>query len=209
MDEQCQGVIVRVRPMTETSLVVHWMTQDKGRVATVAKGARKQKSPFSGRLDLYCEGRFSFVRSRRSSLHTLREVDLSARYIKAASDMLALRVLAHATRLVEWSVEEDTPAPGLAGLFQTLLAALEAGHHGLIPMLRFEADLLDLLGALGEDESIRAVQDCPPERTLDITILRSAASRLGVYLTTELGRKPENRLALLRDLRPPETKAPA
>ena len=60
MDERGHGVVMRVRPLTETSLVVHWMTLEHGRLATVAKGARRPKSAFAGRLDLFMEGEFSF-----------------------------------------------------------------------------------------------------------------------------------------------------
>ena len=35
------GLVLRTRPLTETSLIVQWLTRDFGRVATVAKGARR------------------------------------------------------------------------------------------------------------------------------------------------------------------------
>ena len=41
MDERTSGIILRTRPLTETSLIVQWITPDLGRVATVAKGARR------------------------------------------------------------------------------------------------------------------------------------------------------------------------
>ena len=53
-----------------------WLTPAEGRLATVAKGARRHKSPFLGKLDLFYQAEFSFARSRRSGLHTLREVRL-------------------------------------------------------------------------------------------------------------------------------------
>ena len=34
-------MILRTRPLTETSLIVHWLTRDFGRISTVAKGARR------------------------------------------------------------------------------------------------------------------------------------------------------------------------
>ena len=76
MTESATGLILRTRPLTETSLIVHWLTPDIGRLATVAKGARRAKSPFLGKLDLFYLADFSFSRSRRSDLHTLREVSL-------------------------------------------------------------------------------------------------------------------------------------
>src|SRR5512135_1096902 len=72
--ESATGVVLRTRPLTETSLIIHWLTPDRGRVATVAKGARRPKSPFHGKLDFAFACDFSFVRSARSELHPLREV---------------------------------------------------------------------------------------------------------------------------------------
>ena len=68
------GLILRVRPLTETSLITHWLTPELGRVATVAKGARRPKSPFRGKLDLFYEADFSFTRSRRSEYTTSRSL---------------------------------------------------------------------------------------------------------------------------------------
>jgi recombinational DNA repair protein (RecF pathway) len=41
MVESATGLVLRIRPLTETSLIVHWLTPDLGRLATVAKGARR------------------------------------------------------------------------------------------------------------------------------------------------------------------------
>jgi DNA repair protein RecO (recombination protein O) len=76
MIQNATGLILRTRPLTETSLIVHWLTPDFGRIATVAKGARRTQSPFLGKLDLFYLADFSFSRSRHSDLHTLREVSL-------------------------------------------------------------------------------------------------------------------------------------
>ena len=205
MDEQDHGIIVRVRPLTESSLIVHWITQKRGRVAVVAKGARKPKSSFQGRLDLYCEGSFSYVRSRRSSLHTLREVAISQHHTKAAANLLGLRILAYSTQLIEWTVEEDTPAGELFTSFDRLVKSLETGRHGLIPLLAFEADLLEMLGALGEEPSVERVRAAGLAEALPIEDLRRAASKLGFWLSTELGKTPPARMGLLKDLRPPGT----
>ena len=38
MIETATGLVLRARPLTETSLIIHWLTPDLGRLATVAKG---------------------------------------------------------------------------------------------------------------------------------------------------------------------------
>src|SRR5438876_6348436 len=70
MDEQARGIVLRLYPLTETSLIIQWLTPNFGRLATVAKGARRSKSPFRGKLDLFYLAEFTFNRSRRSELHT-------------------------------------------------------------------------------------------------------------------------------------------
>src|SRR5262245_43511374 len=101
MDERTTGLILRVRPLPETSLIVHWLTQDFGRLATVAKGARRPKSPFRGKLDLYYEADLSFLRSRRSDLHTLREVVLRDPHEALRRELTYLRQAAYCAALIE------------------------------------------------------------------------------------------------------------
>ena len=90
MTESTHGIILRTRPLTESSLIVHWLTPDLGRIATVAKGARRPKSPFAGKLDLFYAADFSFSRSRRSDLHTLREASLRETHGAIREDILKL-----------------------------------------------------------------------------------------------------------------------
>src|SRR4051795_11436510 len=74
--ENATGIILRTRLLSDTSLIVQWLTPNLGRISTVAKGARRPQSPFRGKLDLFYLADFNFARSRRSELHTLREVSI-------------------------------------------------------------------------------------------------------------------------------------
>src|SRR6185503_10810022 len=96
MIERAQGLVLRTRPFTETSLIVQWLTPEFGRVDTVAKGARRPKSPFRGKLDLFYLADFSFTRSRRSELHTLREVSLRETHATLRRELACLRQAAYA-----------------------------------------------------------------------------------------------------------------
>src|SRR6185295_11162894 len=101
MVETATGLVLRTRPLTETSLIVHWLTPDLGRLATVAKGARRPKSPFRGKLDLFYLADFSFVRSRRSDLHTLREVALRETHHALRRDLGWLEQASYCGALIE------------------------------------------------------------------------------------------------------------
>ena len=74
--ETTTAILLRRTKLTETSLILTWLTRDFGRLKTVAKGARSRKSQFAGVVDLFFACEISYVRSSRSDLHALREVRL-------------------------------------------------------------------------------------------------------------------------------------
>ena len=111
MTESATGIILRTRPLTETSLIVHWLTPTLGRVATVAKGARRPQSPFASKLDFFYRADFSFSRSRTSELHILREVHLKEIFNSLREDLGKLQQAAYATHLIEVATETETPIP--------------------------------------------------------------------------------------------------
>lgn len=145
-EERCPGVILRTRLLTETSLIVHWLTPTLGRVATVAKGARRAKSPFRGRLDLFYVADFTFSRSRRSDLHTLREVSVRETHGGLRRDLALLGQASYAALLVEQGTETETPLAEVFELFCEFLAALCACPAGALGMLALEMKLLGTLG---------------------------------------------------------------
>src|SRR5207245_9178879 len=69
-----RGILLRRRKLSDTSLIVSWCTNSLGIINTVARGARQPRSPFRGQLDLFFEAELSIAKSRKSNLHTLREV---------------------------------------------------------------------------------------------------------------------------------------
>ena len=101
MDESAHGIILRTRPLTETSLIVHWLTPEHGRIATVAKGARRPKSQYHGKLDLFFTADFNFTRSRRSDLHNLREVRLRETHPELRRSLHKIEQLSYFTNLIE------------------------------------------------------------------------------------------------------------
>ncbi|SRR5258706_743629 len=152
MIESTTGLILRTRLLTETSLIVHWLTPDLGRVATVAKGARRPKSPFQGKLDLFYAADFSFTRSRRSDLHALREVSLKETHGAIRQDMGRLQQAAYAAAFIEQVTETDTPLPGIYELFREFLACLCKVKPAPQIVFTFE---LKLLRELGQSPDLR------------------------------------------------------
>jgi DNA repair protein RecO (recombination protein O) len=146
MIETATGLVFRTRLLTETSLIVQWLTPDFGRLATVAKGARRAKSPFGGKLDLFYLADFSFNRSSRSELHTLREVSLRETHSGLRKDLGLLEQASYCAALVERATETETPLPQIFELMVGLLRHLLSHPAQPQTVFAFELKLLAELG---------------------------------------------------------------
>ncbi len=146
MDERTPGLILRTRLLTETSLIVHWLTPDFGRLATVAKGARRPKSPFRGKLDLFFLCDFSFRRSRRSELHTLCEVVARDTHARLREDLGWLEQASYCVALLEQTTETETPLPWAFDLVLGLIRQLPTQPPQAQTVFACEAKLLSALG---------------------------------------------------------------
>jgi len=212
MIESATGLILRTRPLTETSLIVHWLTPTLGRLATAAKGAQRPKSPFRGKLDLFYQVDFSFIRSRRSDLHALSEVSLRATHSALRKDLAALQQASYGAALIEQTTEAETPLPEIFELMGGFLDALAERAAQPRTVMAFELKLLSLLGLEPDlDRGALAASARNIARALlaenwkSISALTATASEAAElrrfihgFLIFHLGRLPENRAAALQ-----------
>jgi DNA repair protein RecO (recombination protein O) len=154
MIESDTGIILRTRQLTETSLIVHWLTRKSGRMATVARGARRPKSPFSGKLDIFYQADFSFSRSRKSDLHILREVRLDRTHAAIRIDLLKLHQGAYAIRFIEQATETETPLPRVFELLSEFLDSLCTEKSSVQNVFALELKLLRELGLEPDFEKV-------------------------------------------------------
>lgn len=214
MIETASGLILRTRPLTETSVIVHWLTPQLGRLATVAKGARQPKSPFRGKLDLFYRADFSFVRSRRSDLHTLREVALQDTHSAIRKDLAYLQLASYVAALTEQTTEPETPLPGIFALTQGFLDVLPrqrpqpqlifAFEIKLLGELGLEPDLSDVRLTPGATEILKALRNTDWEA---VSRIKPAAAQttelrqfLHGFLIYHLGKLPANRATLFKEV---------
>jgi DNA repair protein RecO (recombination protein O) len=144
--ECARGTIIRLTKLTETSLIVHWLTENDGLIKTVAKGARRAKSSFAGRIDLFIEAELEWTRSSRSELHALREVnvvDYRQGLRKSYRDAV---VAAYFGQLLEQVLELDHPVPEMFDLLQRGLGYLSENGADRRSFYYFEKEVARLLG---------------------------------------------------------------
>ncbi|MDA7667554.1 DNA repair protein RecO, partial [bacterium] len=141
-----RGYIIRTHRLSDTSLIVEWLTENQGRVATVARGALRKKSALAGKLDLLFHAAISYRRSQRSDLHQLREVSLLTTPVKLRRSISRLNQVAYFVDLIRRSTEADTPVPEIYKLFHQSITLAESSKLGSNFTLWFEWKLLDQLG---------------------------------------------------------------
>lgn len=209
--ESTRGLILRTRPLTETSLIIHWLTPELGRVATVAKGARRPKSPFHAKLDLFYAGDFSFSRSARSELHTLREVVVRDPHEALRHDLGWVQQAAYAAAFIEQTTETESPLPEIFALFASLLDYLPQQPPRPRTVFALELKMLRELGLEPDasesrlnPETQRLVAALTNSAWAELNQLQPAAAEvrslsqfLHGFLIFHLGKLPRGRAAAL------------
>jgi DNA repair protein RecO (recombination protein O) len=144
--ETTEAILLRKRKFSDTSLIVSWCTESLGCIQTVAKGARRVKSPFSGKLDLFFEAEIQIARSRRSSLHTLTEVVLKNPFAGIRSNYLRTQTAAYFVELIEICTERDHHEPELFELLRRAFGYLDANDPTPRAVAHFETELARIAG---------------------------------------------------------------
>jgi DNA repair protein RecO len=95
-----RAILLRRIPYSDTSLVCHFLTEEHGRIALMARGARRTKSPFRGALaPLYALN----IRWRmgRTGMGTLVDIERGARLLDEMYDLDGLELCAVASGLFQ------------------------------------------------------------------------------------------------------------
>jgi DNA repair protein RecO (recombination protein O) len=139
-----QGVVLRTYKLGEADRIVSFVTLGHGKVRAVAKGVRKTKSRFGGRLEPMTHLALQFYEGRELDIVTQAE---TIDHFRAVRDDLD-RVTRATTLLeaVDQVAQEGEPNPRL---YQMLVGALRALAAGNAPLLvpAFFWKLLSLEGA--------------------------------------------------------------
>jgi DNA repair protein RecO (recombination protein O) len=140
------AILLRKRKFSDTSLIVSWCTELLGCIQTVAKGARRPKTPFAGKLDLFFESEISIVQSRKSTLHTLTEVVVRNPFAGIRQNYVRTQAAAYFVELIEICTERDHHEPELYLLLRRAFGYLDKSHPNLRAIAHFETELARITG---------------------------------------------------------------
>jgi DNA repair protein RecO (recombination protein O) len=144
--ESTTAILLRKRKLSDTSLIISWCTESLGCIQTAAKGARRAKSPFAGKLDLFFEAEIQIARSRKSSLHALTEVALRNPFSGIRKNLRRTQAASYFVELIELCTESDHHEPELFSLLRRAFTFLDGKDPDLRAILHFETELARIAG---------------------------------------------------------------
>jgi DNA repair protein RecO (recombination protein O) len=140
-----QGVVLRTIKLGEADRIVTFVTQGRGKVRAVAKGVRKTKSRFGGRLEPMTHVSLLLYEGR-GDLDVVTQVDTLDHFRAVREDLDRVGKATALLEAVDQVAQEREPN---VRLYQMLVGALRALAAGDSPMLvgAFFLKLLSLEGA--------------------------------------------------------------
>lgn len=136
------GFVLHSYQYRETSLLVETFTKNFGRIALVARGARRPRSTFRGVLPAFQPLLLSW--SGKSELRTLRRVEWEGQPVRLIG--MSLICAFYLNELLLKLLARDDPHEHLFTYYQEALAALTTQKNLSPTLRRFETRLLKELG---------------------------------------------------------------
>ncbi len=146
LSEKTEAIVLRAIPWSETSLIVTLWTRDFGKIAAIAKGARRLRSPFESALDLLAHSSVVFLAKAGDVLDLLTEAKLLRRFRSSQQNLLNLYCGYYVAELLLAMTEEGSSVAELFDLTQRTLEDLDRTDLPGEVLLRFELNILRLLG---------------------------------------------------------------
>ena len=120
-----QGLVLAIRPWSQPSHVVTWLTPDHGPVTTLVKGAVRAKSAFLGQYDLFYLCDLLYYARASGDLHPLREVTPCNLREHLRGDWRATALAGYAADLVKDLAPANAEAAAWFSFLDALLSRLE------------------------------------------------------------------------------------
>lgn len=140
------GFVLHSYPYKETSLIVDMLTRDYGRIAVVAKGAKRPTSKLRGVLQTFQPLSVSW--SGKSEVHTLTAAEWVGGLLPLEKSALLSGFYLNEL-LVKLLARED-PHPDLFHHYVVTLNRLAHGEEPMIALRQFELGLLKETGVAGD-----------------------------------------------------------
>src|SRR2546425_756863 len=116
---KAEGIVIRRGNLGEADRLVTLLCRDQGKVTAAAKGARKPKSRFAGRLELFSHVRVLLAVGR--TLDVVSQVEVATAFAALRENLDRLAYAALTVELADRATADREPAPDLFRVLRTAL----------------------------------------------------------------------------------------
>jgi DNA repair protein RecO (recombination protein O) len=201
-----EGIVLKTIKLGEADRIVTLLTRENGKVRAVAKGIRKTKSRFGGRLEPFTQAHLLIYKGR--NLDTITSVDILNSFDSVRKDYLRLTSAAALVEVVEKITPDRersipiyalllaglralaaTPGPTIVPAFLVKLLSI-AGYH---PQLTICAGCgrSDMLGGFSPGLGGAVCEDCWRDDRDAFRLAPDRIELLGSLLSSEFGQSAD------------------
>lgn len=144
MLEKAEGIVLRTVDYGESNVILTLFTREMGKVAVMARGAKKARNRLRSVSQPFIHGIFLFYKGRGMS--TLNQGDILHSFPDIRGDIVAMSHAAYMAELLEKTVEDREKNPYLFEIFLSLLEHMESGRDPEVLMRIFEVKMTKQAG---------------------------------------------------------------
>ena len=144
MLQKCEGIVIRTTDYGETNKIVTLYTREWGKVAVMARGAKKTNSRLSSITQLFTHG--YFLVQRGSGLGSLQQGEINTSMRSIGEDIFLTAYASYIVELTDKCTEEKKPNPFHFELLYQTLNYMNEGYDPNILMNIYEMKMLNVMG---------------------------------------------------------------
>jgi len=144
MIDKAEGLVLRTVVYGESNKIVTLLTREYGKLAVMARGAKKPGSRFNAASQPFVRAVYIYPRSR--GLGQLKSADVITSHAHIRQDVVLMAYAMYLLELADKALDERVPQPALYDLFVEGLEAMDEGLDPDVVSFIIELRLLRHLG---------------------------------------------------------------
>lgn len=144
MLQKGEGIVIRMVDYGESNKIVTVFTREFGKVAFMARGAKKPRSSLSSVTQLFTYGHYMYLTGK--GLGTLRQGEVVDAFRGLHEDIYRTAYAAYIAELLDRLTDEKTPNPFLFELLYQSVHYIDEGVDPEVISFIFETKMLDVAG---------------------------------------------------------------
>jgi len=143
-----KGIILRKFDYSNTSIIFHLLTPHNGTIHLIARGAKSNKSPFRGKLELFNQIDCHYIASGKTDLHPLKECSVINRNKSIEQNISLFFTCSLMFEIINCFPWDNSDVSDIYHLIEQIFASFDKDTPNSIPqtLVFFETKILTLTG---------------------------------------------------------------